>query len=104
MKGKFDEEREAAALAAAQSLRKIREALGWSQRELAERMGLKGKRAQSTVGEWETGVRPISYNVLENMAEALGQQVSVEVRYKIEPLPKNTLPSNLGVDSPAEDL
>lgn len=89
MKSEFSDRKEAAAREAVKSLRKIREALGWSQRELGERMGLTGKRAQSTVGDWETGARPISENVLSAMAEALGQTVSVELRYVLTPMTRS---------------
>jgi transcriptional regulator with XRE-family HTH domain len=88
MKGEFDAARDAAMVEAVGSLKKIREALGWTQRQLGEEMGLPAKTAQAKVSDWEMGRRPISYNLLQKMAAALGQEADAKVVISLAPIKK----------------
>lgn len=79
----FTAARVAAALKAVRELRAQREALGMSQRQVGEAMGLTPKQAQLRVGQYERGDRPISYAQLALYAAAVGMRVEVGVSFEL---------------------
>jgi transcriptional regulator with XRE-family HTH domain len=60
----------------ARQVRELRESVGISQRELADRMGT----TQSVVARLEAGGSKPSLSTLERVAEAVGKQVEVRFR------------------------
>lgn len=79
----FTAARVAAALDAVSRLRARREALGLSQRQVGEAMGLTSKQAQLKVGQWERGDRPPSYAQIAAYAAAVGMRVEVGVSFTL---------------------
>lgn len=79
----FTAARVAAALDAVGRLRTRREALGLSQREVGEAIGITPKQAQNRVGQWERGDRPPSYAQLAAYATAVGLRVEVGVSFTL---------------------
>jgi transcriptional regulator with XRE-family HTH domain len=79
----FAAAREAAALDAVRKLRERREALGMSQRQVGEAMGLTPKQAQLRVGQYERGDRAIPYAQLAAYAAAVGMRVEVGVSFDL---------------------
>src|SRR5262245_37679965 len=61
-------------------LRELRDAAGWNQTELADRLGV----AQRTVSSWERGDREPALGMLVRLAEVL----AVDLRAFFEPAPK----------------
>lgn len=49
-------------------IKHLRELLGWSQRDLAEKSGVD----QSRLSRFENGVRPLNTDEMENIANAFG--------------------------------
>ncbi|SKA09170.1 Helix-turn-helix [Pilibacter termitis] len=61
-------------LATAVAVMKLREEMGLTQRQLAEKLG----KPQSTIGRIETGVTDVKFSTLAEIAFALGKEVKVE--------------------------
>lgn len=58
---------------AAETLRDLREARGWSQRELAERSGV----SRVVISQYETGAREPSFTAFNRLIEAVGHSLLV---------------------------
>ena len=57
-------------------IREAREAIGLTQQELGERIGLKSDSAQPLVAGWERGDRPVPRKRVKRVAELLGLEVA----------------------------
>lgn len=79
----FTAARVAAALDAVSKLRTRREALGMTQRQVGEAMGISPKQAQLKVGQWERGDRAPSYAQIAAYAAAVGMRIEVGVSYTL---------------------
>lgn len=61
-------------------IRSLRKLKGWSQNDLAERLGI----SRSAVGNYEQGTREPDYEMLENLADTFNCNIS----YLLEPFSK----------------
>ena len=61
-------------------IKSLRELKGWSQNDLAERLGI----SRSAVGNYEQGIREPDFETLENLADAFNCNMS----YLLEPISK----------------
>lgn len=72
MASKSNSSRRSARLVFAQNIRRLRQELGWSQEELADKTGLH----RTYVGSVERGERNVSIDNVEKLAKALGSTVA----------------------------
>jgi len=56
-------------------IREAREAIGLTQQQLGERIGLKPNSAQPVVAGWERGDRPIPRRRVKEVADLLGLDI-----------------------------